>query len=70
MCYQCKNNPDRPHICTKGQQFGESAKCCSSDSSICFSFREVSKQARLQWGDGSPESYLQAIFNSQDMRLD
>lgn len=69
-CYQCTQNPDRPHICAEAQQFGDGAHCCGSDSKICFSFREVSDQVKSQWGDDSPELYLRAIFNSRDMTLD
>ncbi len=69
MCYQCKQNPDRPHICANAQTYGEDAKCHCQDSKICFSFREVSKQIRLQLGDNSPEAHFQAIINSQDMQL-
>ena len=69
MCYECKQNPDRPHICVEAQTYGNNAKCCGGKSKICFSFREVSGLARLQWGDNSPESYLQAIINSQEIRL-
>lgn len=70
MCYQCKTNPDRPHICAEAQQFGGKAHCCGLNSQICFSFGEVSRQAKLQWGDNPPELYLQAIHNSENMRLD
>lgn len=70
MCYQCKQNLNRPHICSEAQMYGDDAQCCGPDSKICFSFKEVSKQIKLQFGDDSPEPYLQAIFNSQNMRLD
>ncbi|KKN98986.1 hypothetical protein LCGC14_0142310 [marine sediment metagenome] len=70
MCYECEQNPDRPHICAEAQNIGQDGKCCGLESKICFSFREISTQARLQWGDGSPESYMQAIFNSKEMRLE
>lgn len=69
-CEQCEQNPDRPHICACAQRFGEAVRCCGSDAKGCFSFREVSKQTRLQWGDSSDELYLQAIFNSQEMNLE
>ena len=69
-CEQCKKNPDRPHICAEAQQLGEDARCCGPDAKGCFSFREVSRRARLQWGNSSDELYLQAIFNSQEMNLE
>ncbi len=69
MCFECKENLGSPHICVNAQQFGEEAKCCGKDSKICFSFREVSDAAQSQWGEGSPEPYLQAIFNSRNVRL-
>lgn len=70
MCFECKQNPDRPHICVMAQQFGDCAKCCGSDSKICYSFREAAKQLKLQFGDKSPANHIQAIINSQHVRLD
>jgi hypothetical protein len=71
VCFQCKKNPDRPHICVEAQQFGESARCCGPKADkFCLSFREVSDQAKSQWGENSNEPYLQAMFNSRNVRLD
>lgn len=76
MCYQCRLNKGRPHICAEAQVYGETAKCCnvhSEDGKMCagcFSFREIAIETSLQWGDNPPELYLQAILNSSNMKLD
>ncbi len=69
-CNQCSQNPNRPHICACAQQFGEKGRCCQSKPEICYSFQEIAKQTRLQWGENPLEEYLQAVINSSNMKLE
>ncbi len=68
-CWQCKKKSGSPHICANAQIYGGNARCCDTCPDKCFSFREISEQIRLRFGSKPSEDYLQAILNSNDMRL-